>query len=482
MASSLAAIRYPFELDFGEGVVLGQIKMLMAGQAYRPLGASPPYVINNYPPVFHLVTAVASHLTGNMLATGRGVSVTSTLLASMIVAVLVWCAAKTESARLPRALAAVFAGLSFLSISYTATWGSLMRVDMLAHFFSLAGLLVFATGAARGRRVYWCALPFLLAVYTKQTAIAAPVACILAALFMDVALSLKLAALLLGMGLVSFAGLTWLTSGQFYFHVVTANHNAYDWHRMVFFLGDLEQRYSIEMAIAAVAAASLLSGVRKANRSLSASATSWIRPVLGVYLVTAFLVSLTIGKVASEVNYLIEFMGVVCICVGIALAEGFAGGRLPAASHSLASSLSAVFLPCLLLIPMSGLLRRPAIEWVEIPSVQEQHETAQLLEIIRNADGPVLSQNLTLLFLAGKPVEFQPCDMAHVAYQGEWDQSGFVARIEGRQYQLVILHFDVARHPDWEGFTPSMVAAIRGHYVPAQSLAGYWIYKPQPLS
>jgi hypothetical protein len=264
--------------------------------------------------------------------------------------------------------------------------------------------------------------------------------------------------------------------------VVAANQNAYDWHRTVFFFDDLRKRYPIELAIAVVAATSLLGELRKGARAASPSAINWIRPVLGVYLVTAFLVSLTIGKVASEVNYLIEFMGVVCICVGIALAEGFAGGRLPAASPSLASSLSAVFLPCLLLIPMSGLLRRPAIEWVEIPSVHEQQEMAQLVEIIRNADGPVLSQNLTLLFLAGKPVEFQPCDLAHMAYQGEWNQSGFVARIEGRQYQLVILHIDVTRQSDWEGFTPSMLAAIRGHYVAAQSLAGYWIYKPQPPS
>lgn len=475
--SAIAAIHYPFELDFGEGVVLNQTTLLMTGRMYGPVGAEPPYVISNYPPVFHFFVGILSLLTGNMLATGRALSVLSALLSALIIGVLVWRAVRPEVRRLPRGLSAAMAGLSFLSVSYVASWAPLMRVDLLAESLALGGVLLFVAGVTRGRRVYWSALPFLLAVYTKQTAIAASAACVGAALLLNPRVSMRLAGLLIAAGVGAFAVLNWLTGGQFYIQTVAANANTYDWHRTVFFLSDLKDRYAVECAIATIGAVSLWRGLWPLRGSVR-NRQSWTRAVLGTYLFTTFIVSLTVGKIGSEVNYLIEFMGAVCVCVGVAVADGFAPeGTTSAGAHS---SLSALFIPALLLLGTAGFPKRAAIEWLEIPPPEREREMARLVELVRNVDGPVLSEDLTLLLLAGKPVEFQPCDMAHMVYQRLWDASGFVRRLEQQDYRLIVLKGDLNDSaPRDDSFSPPMIAAIRNAYVPAGALADYRMYRPR---
>ena len=183
-------------------------------------------------------------------------------------------------------------------------------------------------------------------------------------------------------------------------------------------------------------------------------------------------------------NYLIEFMGVVWACCAVALADAFGepAGDDRTAHHPLVQNAAAVVLPALLLWPVSGFARRPGIEWIEIPSAEEQGEMDQLLQMVRQAKGPVLSQDLTLLTLAGKPVEYQPCDLPHMAYLGRWDQRDFVEHIEHQRYALIVLGFDVRTSQDLVGFTPQMIAAIRDAYAPSGVLAHHWIYTPRGAS
>ena len=484
LSSGLAAIRYPFELDFGEGVVLNQTKLLMSGQSlYRPVDR-PPFLITVYPPVFHALTAAADILVGNTLATGRSLSLGSATLAAVIIGILVWLAIGAEANALARGLPALVAGLGFLNVSYTASWAPLMRIDLVAHLLALCGVVVFVILAPRGNRASWSAVPFLLAVYTRQSTIAAPAACLIVALLVRPALAVRLAAWLAGLGLATFTVINRLTAGQFYFQAIRGQETAYDWHRLLWNLSDLRLRYPIEIAVALVATRSLLRGLRHAEapQPLRPMPFNWTRPVLGVYLFTAFLVSLTVGKVGSEVNYLVEFMGVVCACAGVALGDALAAAaprRFPR-ERVLRASVSALLLSALLLAPALGVPRGPAIEWVEIPSLAEQAEMQRLVALVHQVDGPVLSQMVTPLVLAGKPVEYQSCDaLEQLARLGWWNPSALIARIERQEYRLIILGFDVSKPRDWSSFTPPMIEAIRRRYAASDVIAGFWIYRPR---
>jgi len=83
-------------------------------------------------------------------------------------------------------------------------WAELMRVDMLALFFTFTGLLLFLLAPRMRGLDYAAFLFFALAIFTKQTEIAAPAACLAIALGVDWRQAVRLGAflfLLMGAGL-----------------------------------------------------------------------------------------------------------------------------------------------------------------------------------------------------------------------------------------------------------------------------------------
>ncbi len=476
-----AAIAYPYQLDYGEGPLLDQIRTMRAGEGIYPSPDRPPHVIGNYPPVYHLAIRLIDQAVGNTLAVGRTLSAVSAAFIAALVGVLVWRGARPGAARAARGLAATAAALAFLRVSYTASWAPLMRVDMLADLFAFTGVAIFALLADRRGSVTWCVLPLALAVFTKQSAIAAAATCVIVAGRARPRRGAQLAALLAAAGLVGLALLVGFEGEGVFFHLFTANRNAYDWWQTAAYLQDMARRYPVALAIAAVGARGLFADWRPQRGAAEPGA--WERPVLGVYLVTALVVSLTVGKVGSEVNYLIEVMGVVWACAGVAVADSFAPPDAEGESP-LVAALASVLLPALLLVQVSGLIERPGIEWVEVPNARTTDETRRLVERLRETEGPVLSEDVTMLVLADKRVELQPFEMTQLAQQGLWDPARFVQRIRAGEFALIVLEFNAAA-PTPLGetrFPAAMLDAIRTTYGPPRRAAHYWIYTPRPIA
>jgi hypothetical protein len=80
----LWAIAYPYELDYGEGIVWQQMRLMFGSRAYGPIDGFPAIVFH-YPPVYHAVSAALAALTGmDGLAAGRAVSLISLFAAAML--------------------------------------------------------------------------------------------------------------------------------------------------------------------------------------------------------------------------------------------------------------------------------------------------------------------------------------------------------------------------------------------------------------
>ena len=104
LSESLGAIRFPGELDYGEGIVWEQMRLMIAGRGYGAIDGLPAIVFH-YPPVFHALTAALSSLTGfDQLAVGRSVSFGSTLLIGLFAGLI---AATTVRADAPRRTAII---------------------------------------------------------------------------------------------------------------------------------------------------------------------------------------------------------------------------------------------------------------------------------------------------------------------------------------------------------------------------------------
>lgn len=489
LSYALAAIRYPYQLDWVEGRILNEAHLLMAGTMIYHRVDEAPYACN-YPPVYHLVTGLVNRFVGNLLATGRAVSAVSAVLTALVIAGLTWRASGPGGAGLPRGLAAAAAGLSFLTLGYTGAFAVLMRVDLLAYLLAFTGALAFVTWAAHPRKVYWCVPFFVLAVYTRQSTVAAAAACCAAALLVRPGLAFRLAGVMALADLAVFAVLNGLSDGQFYFHVVAGAKDLFRWTRAAAFLSDMVQAYSIPLVIAAATLGALLRQPRwdlrswRWDRNRVGGVPADFRPaepVLACYLAIAFAITLTAGKIGSDVNYLIEFMGVVCAGCGVALAKAWAdvAAVAPTAPARRDAVLSAVVIPALLLWQVTGGYSDLGL-LPPLPGPAARHAMAQLVDRIRATDGPVLCEDLTALALAGKRVEFTPIEMTQLYYRRRWDQRAFVQRIVRQDFALLVLRFSLFDEPGgrWRWYSPEMITAMRGHYHQTGSIGEYRIYEP----
>ena len=218
----LAALAFPYPLNYGEGPLLDQVVRLAGMKNIYPADLStPPYVVSNYPPLFVLLQAPLVWIFGPEFLYGRVISLASTMAVAGLISATLYVITRDRTA-------SAAGGLTFLAVPFVLHWSSLDRVDMLGLALSWGGLYTVVRRPDR-RGVILAALLFVAAIYTRQTyALAAPLAAftwLLAGGHGRRALGLatlsgSLSLLLLGL-------LSALTGGGFYFHTVTANVNEF---------------------------------------------------------------------------------------------------------------------------------------------------------------------------------------------------------------------------------------------------------------
>ena len=64
LVSGVEAIRYPFGLDYGEGPILSQARLLISGQSIYHSLSRGPYTVANYPPLFQFLSGALGLLVG----------------------------------------------------------------------------------------------------------------------------------------------------------------------------------------------------------------------------------------------------------------------------------------------------------------------------------------------------------------------------------------------------------------------------------
>ncbi len=169
--ASLAYVKFPYEgKSVVEGVVLyNAIKYLEGEQPYRPPEKA-PFRSLVYPPVHEMALAGVVWLLGPSLPAGRIFSLLCTLGAALVVGLAVWRHTRNT-------LASCFGGIFFVCCyGVTGHWFEQVRNDALMCFLVALGLYLFQGAAERNRFPLGGLAVLLLALYTKQTAIFAPIA------------------------------------------------------------------------------------------------------------------------------------------------------------------------------------------------------------------------------------------------------------------------------------------------------------------
>lgn len=401
-----------------------------------------PYLVTNFPPLFPVLVGLLDRVLQNVFVTSRLI----VIIASIGTAVLLAGAVYHETDAMTGSATA--AALFFLS-PIIATYG-LFRVDVLGVFFATAALYCFITKEGYPQ-IAWPVFFSLLAMYSKHSLLAAPVAIFVTLLLRGQHRRALLFGVTLGStGLGILAALTFVTDGQAWLHLVVYNSNEYN-------IGGLlltGRSFLTEHAILVVVAAFTI-----LHRDRFGVPT-----VLLVFTIAAGAVSLLSGKIGAGTNYFIEFI------VGAAALSGLLVSSVAPRLRDVNTNDRLQTLVIVLLIVQLAIFVSPP--------VTTSPGAADAAAAIQNAEGPVLSEDTALLVATGHDVQYQPFLMTQLNKQGVWNDSLIVDAIRSHKYDYIVLHSDINTTTTTYRWTPQQRETIRSEYTLERRVGNYWIYDP----
>jgi hypothetical protein len=480
-----AVLFYPYQLDYGEGIVWQQMRDMVRGAAYAPLGVYPA-IVYHYPPIFHLTSAGLAALVGmDQLAAGRLVSIISSFSTAYMVALLTVRATPRDVDPLVRNGAAFLAGLLFLNCHPVIMWSALMRVDMLAGALAMAGIVFSLRAMDRPFWIYTASLMFVLSVYTKQISIAAPLSAYSVLLFLRPKVAIRGIIFAIALGFLALAWLVWATSGGFLIHIFLYNINRLTpeiltdvllmqmlGHAVFLTLGLLGVAASWREIGKTVAGSKTLASIRQ---SISQSPPSVAALMLIIFVALKTVMLLGMMKSGSSYNYMIEWLSGVAIFAGLALMPviGFAFGRHGGPAHWPLASM------CLVLVGLPVQMLLLPLHFADQQLAERSAASrAPIVRRIVESERPVISDDMTLLIRAGKDVKWEAAITAELGQTGVYDQAAFARLVRAHCFGFFVTEGTIGTMPFIVRYNPPVAAAIAQAYPKEEMVSKFILHVP----
>jgi hypothetical protein len=469
------AVSYPFGLDYGEGIVWQQAILIPSERMYGNIDQY-PYIVFHYPPLYHLVVRLVHRLVGlPYLQSGRLVSAVSALLTSALVGALSYRVARVALlGRIASLVGAVIAALVPATFMPEIAWAPLFRVDMLAGALTFAGLLLAERSIRNPGLMFGAVAAFVAAVYTKQTEIIAPVAAMAALAIINRRTAITA---VVGGLTVAVAGLIVLelkTNGRFLLHIFTYNENAsFRAENMVnIFRFQEAQVIYLGLAFLGVYLAWRIWIIQTRKPDILFSLRYLCHPsgavslMMSVYFCLATIMLLTTTKDGSSFNYLLNWMNAGAVFIGFAVSYGLSRAFDPATAD--------YPFVLLLLVALGGQIK----VLQDAPQIfgDRVSQLARLTELVRQAQKPVLSDDMVLLMKAGKQIPIEPAIFQELITSGLWDERRELDMVRSNAFAFVIQNpYDLENRLL---YTPTVANAIRSAYPVAVEVGGNLVRFP----
>jgi hypothetical protein len=475
---AIGAIRYPFELDHGEGIVWQQALLIPSATKF-------PFFAFQYPPVYHLAVRVLAATGIDMLVAGRSISLVSALTVGTIVARLAFLATPRRVGSIARFTGSAIAGLTVFCYEPVVTWSPLMRVDMLAVALSFLGVLCVVTSVGRLWRLIAGLVFFLLAMFTSQTSIAAPLATIPVMLIIDPRRTLATSSAMVLAGLALLLLLNEYTGGGFLRHILLHGGHRYQFDLLIYGIAH-QWHHAVFLLFTVAGVVSVWRRLASEGRWLSRGC--FIRDVAGsidtrcmlvvtFYLIVTTLMLVMIGRSGAGANYLIEGM-----CVWSVIIGAFVASTIDRTIRSVALTRQSLAAP--VAISLGWLL---AMQMIVMPTSNGEYGIVTQaytrdLELLRSRiakmPGPVLSDDMVLLLRAGKQVSWEPASFVALAGQRRWDRQMTIDRIQAHEFATIVTSGGPGGRLYDSRFTPDVTHAIEAAYPRTESMAGRTLHLP----
>lgn len=407
---------YPFAIDYGESCSLTYLSHLQQFGNYFFDLQDYPFSYACYPPVFYWISQGMLSFISPMLTAMRSTSVLATLLILLVLFLIIL--RKTRSK--------LFAGiivLSFLSVWFVKYWAPLARVDMLACLWSLTGLWIFESHAGSRKR-YWAFLFFVLAFFTKQSALLGPAAVLLYALFdqderkhLGSYIGFFLVPALLVLFFMDF-----FSQGQASQHLIFHTlRRSWDpvlaWsHFQSFIMPNIF----------------LLVLLGACHRTFGRER------IYAIYFLLNLLLIPGIGLRGASVNYLIEPLLSGLLLIGVSF------GAYSKGTQTLSNPKRAILVYGMLIFHLAWTSscsfytqKNHAMDFLKgADSVEERTAMLEVKEKIARVQGDILSSDPALVVLGGKEILLGP--LAPVAVDGKWTSSHLLRDCYAQRFDLII--------------------------------------------
>lgn len=414
----MAMVVFPWQVDFDEGVVLHSAYLIARGQNPYPPLQPDRFVSSTYPPFYYLLLAAWQRLGDMGMGFGRALSLASSAVGAMAVA---WVATRLGGGFWSGAAGAAL----FLGNGLVWVWGSFQKPDMMALAMELLGVcLMLGTG---GSAPYLAVVPFLLAFFTKQTAVVGLVA---AAIYMAAQRRGQFVRWsLLAVGLMALGYLTMeLVSGRNYtLHIVEFQAAIpWRWSQLEHQLAKLWSNNGL------LVAAGLLGWT-----------LSWKYPrvrLLSIYGLVALVETFAInGRTATNYGLLLITLPTLSLFSALMPCLLSRGGRWEMAGATALAGL----------LVLAAATSAPGNRWYSMGRMPEVAVGTRYLEMARLVaaqPGPALSENSQILLAAGKQVLFDDTFMmGWAARSGLWDDTALVRMLRERQFGVLLFEKDPTR-------------------------------------
>ncbi len=460
------------EFSQPESVVAAQSMMLAQhGTLYYNLREY-PYTVSAYMPIFYGLDALLIRLGIPAFTSGRLMA----FAALLGIYLTVWRMMLLHTGNKYLAwIAMLLCGSSSLLLS----WGTVGQVDALALFFALTAFYHFSQAwlaegdlSERHPALRFALLFALLALFTKQTTLACPVAIFLSLLFKNWRRALEFGLAYLGIGLLLVGALNTALHGSFLANTVFANLNPFVWDR-------LEQHVQFFLMTCGVLLLVAILGAKSAWGGRAKPLYIYFGLALLMWLATA-------PKLGSDSNYQME---TTVLCAMCAVAALDALEYLPKMLRGSKAWVTLLHAPLGIFLILNFRMTGPFLIMRVAKEQMFRQQVAQLRPYL-NQPGRVLSTDINALVHLRVPVgaklEVEPLIYTLLVNGGRIDPEPLRRDLANGAFSLVVLYFDLNRPYDHDPEIPSLpegqLAEIRRHYqhlaqIPGPYLDGVHLYQ-----
>ncbi len=434
---------YPYPLENGEGICAHMTQLLKTGDLYKDL-TSFPLLVANYPPVYFLLCGLFDF--SNPFLIGRLISICSVLCIALILY-------RFMRKRCKDGLSAIFSVSVLFILPWVGVAGLLYRVDMLAVCLSFVGFY-FITGQSK-HRFLLSTIFFLLALYTKHSAVVGPVAGY-GYLFLyenNKSQVLKSLMIFLLSGVMIFVMCVFLTGGEFFNHLIRYNIYDFTFDRFFMYFGIFVKKVGLLWSV-------FLPIFFSRKRFIKFSESP-----ISIYFFIGLLSLLFSGRDGASDHYLYE------AGIGVAMVFGFVVSDIIKRKNM-------VVIVFLLVMVIQILLNKELFRALNISENKYRIDEA-VVNKIKNIKTPVLAEDVGRVLVAGKTIYVHTFAISKLIERGMLDPSFLYKHIEKGFFEQVILNskFSKMKQSTLERFTREMLIFIHRKYVFDTQFGSQYFYK-----